>query len=398
MRKVLLGVTGCIAAYKACEILRGLQKAGVDVEVAMTENAAEFVSEMTFSALSGHPVRTSTFGDIADPIPHIRLAEKCDLMLIAPCTGNMVAKLAHGIADDLLSSTALAANGHLAVAPAMNVHMYEAPSTQANLEILRSRGVEVIEPGSGYLACGEVGKGRLAEPEDIVGEVLRILDQWDTKKDLFGKRVLITAGPTVERIDPVRYITNDSSGKMGYSIAEASVRRGAEVILVSGPVALSAPEGVEVISVQSAQEMMDACQKNFENVDIAIFAAAVSDMRPKQPSDHKLKKSSDSDALSCIELVENPDILKTLSGVRQDGQFVIGFAAETDDIVENAKIKLEQKGASMIVANQVGYGIAFGQDDDKAYFIYEDKVIDLPKMSKLELANKILDEACANIS
>ncbi len=388
--KVLLGVTGCIAAYKSCEIVRRLQKSYVDVEVVMTQNATKFVAPLTFEALTHKPVRTEMFGDSSEPIPHISLAERCDLFLIAPCTANAVAKIAHGIADDLLTSTALAAYDHLAVAPAMNVHMYEAGATQSNLDLLASRGVDVISPEIGYQACGDVGKGRLAEVDAIVEYVLRYVG---AKKDLAGKNVMITAGPTIERLDPVRYITNDSSGKMGYALAQAALNRGANVTLISGPVHLKAPDGARVIKIESAIEMYEAANKEFDDADIAIFAAAVADFRPSKQHEDKLKKSSNPDALKSIAFEENPDILATLAARKKQNQFVVGFAAETSNLTENAKRKLSDKNANLIVAIEVGSGKAFGQDEEDAIFITETDATVLPMMTKTELANHILDEA-----
>lgn len=395
--KVLLGVTGCIAAYKSCEILRGLQKAGCDVEVVMTPHAAEFVAPGTFSALSGKPARCSNFGDAADAIPHIRLAEDCDLFLIAPCTGNVLGKIANGIADDLLTTCALAAHDKLAIAPAMNVHMYESPAVQANLQTLRERGVQILDADSGYLACGDVGKGRLAEVNAIVEVTLSILGHRPAANGrLQGKRVLVTAGPTIEWIDPVRYISNPSTGKMGYAVAETARDGGAEVVLVSGPVSLEEPEGVKVVHVQTAREMLEACEKAFPESDIAVLTAAVSDFRPKSTAVRKLKKATDAEALSAIEMVENPDILATLGHAKTAGQFVVGFAAETNDIVDNARKKLESKGADMIVANQVGRGKGFGADGDEAVFVSASSDVELPYMSKRDLAGKILEVACDN--
>lgn len=405
-KKILLGVTGCIAAYKSCEIVRGLQKAGVDVEVVMTESATEFVGATTFAALTGRPVRTSTFGDLTDAIPHIRLAESCDLLLIAPCTANVLAKVACGVADDLLTSTALAAHDHLMVAPAMNMHMYESPATQANLTTLAERGVALIEPASGRLACGDVGQGKLAPVEDIVAAALAWLDGRSASRadaptsvlDLLGKRVLVTAGPTRERIDPVRYLTNDSSGKMGYALAEAAARRGAEVTLVSGPVALEPPSGINVIPVESADEMFAAAREAFPEADIAIFAAAVADVRPKERAGHKLKKGVDDKALRTIELEENPDILATLAAAKRPGQVVIGFAAETDDLIANARKKFASKHADLIVANEVGQSKAFAQDAMTVALVTSDAASELPHSSKREIAATILDWAHSHLA
>ena len=391
---VLIGVTGCIAAYKTCEIVRGLQKAGVRVKVVMTEHATEFVGPTTFRALTHEPVAVGLFDDPSDPIHHISLAQECDVFLIAPCTANVAAKIAHGIADDLLTTTALATKSPLVLAPAMNVGMYEAAATQENFETLRRRGVRFIDAASGYQACGDVGRGRMEEPEAIVSQILTLLDDlFGVKRDLVGERVMVTAGPTVEPIDAVRYISNHSSGKMGYAIAEAACARGAEVTLLSGPVSLAAPEGVTVVPVKTACDMLEAARSAFAESSIAIFSAAVADLRPANPSDRKLKKGSDDASLASILLVENPDILKTLGWEKKPGQVVIGFAAETNDVIENARVKLEKKNADMIVANWVGEGRAFGQDDNQASFVLHEEVIDLPSMSKRDLADRILDQA-----
>ncbi len=390
-KTVLLGVTGCIAAYKSCEILRGLQKAGVRVKVVMTEHATHFVGPTTFRALTHEPVAIGLFDDPSDPIHHISLAEEADLFLIAPATANVVAKIAHGICDDLLSTTAQACTAPLVIAPAMNVHMYEAAATQTNFETLKQRGAQFIEAESGYLACGDVGRGRLADPDVIVARTLEILGE---QQDLCGKHILITAGPTAEPIDPVRYITNHSSGKMGYALAEAACKRGAEVTLVSGPSSLDCPSGVKLKRVTTACEMLDACKSVFDNSDIAIFAAAVADMRPQTVSDVKLKKGASGVDLSTIKLVENPDILATLAA-NKTNQVVIGFAAETNDVETNGKAKLSRKHADMIVANKVGDGIAFGTDDDAVFLITSDKTQKLELMPKTKLAHIILDKAIA---
>ena len=388
---VLLGVTGCIAAYKSCEVLRGLQKAGVRVKVVMTKNACEFVGPTTFRALTHEPVAIDTFGDgPGDPIHHVSLAEECDLFLIAPCTANVLAKMAAGIADDLLSTTALACTAPIAVALAMNVHMYEAVATQHNIQVLASRGVHFIEPGEGYLACGDVGRGRLADPADIVASVLHMLER---EKDLEGKRVVVTAGPTVEPIDAVRFISNPSTGKMGFAIAEAAVERGAEVALVTGPVSLADVPGAKVVRVGTACEMKTAVDEAFPSADIAIFSAAVSDFRPRTVSDRKLKKGADDEALAHIELVENPDILASCGATKREGQVVVGFAAETNDVIGNARSKLSRKKADFIVANDVSSGRGFGTDSDEVAFVSASGEEHLPEMGKRELADRILDKA-----
>ena len=388
---VLLGVTGCIAAYKSCEILRGLQKAGVRVKVVMTKNACEFVGPTTFRALTHEPVAIDTFGDgPGDPIHHVSLAEECDLFLIAPCTANVLAKMAAGIADDLLSTTALACTAPIAVAPAMNVHMYEAVATQHNMQVLASRGVSFIEPGEGYLACGDIGRGRLADPADIVASVLGMLGR---EKDLEGKHVVVTAGPTVEPIDAVRFISNPSTGKMGFAIAEAALERGAVVTLVTGPVSLVDVPGAKMVRVGTACEMKAAVDEAFPSADIAVFSAAVSDFRPRTVSDRKLKKGADDEALAHIELVENPDILASCGAARHAGQVVVGFAAETNDVVGNACSKLSRKKADFIVANDVSRGQGFGADSDEVAFVSASGEDHLPEMGKRELADRILDKA-----
>ena len=390
---VLIGVTGCIAAYKTCLIVRELQRSGVRCKVVMTEHATEFVGPTTFRALTHEPVVVGLFDDPGDPIHHISLAQECDLFLIAPCTANVAAKIAHGIADDLLTTTALATNAPLMLAPAMNVGMYEACVTQENFETLRRRGVQIIDATSGYQACGDVGKGRMAEPDDIVREVLAVLEETlGVKRDLVGKRVLVTAGPTVEPIDAVRYISNHSSGKMGYAVAKAAQERGAEVTLVSGPVSIAAPEGVELIRVSTACEMLQTASEAFPNADIAVFSAAVADMRPARPCERKLKKGMDDARLASIQLVENPDILKTLAAGKRPDQVVVGFAAETDDVIDNARKKLNAKNADMIVANYVGEGRVFGADENQAVLVSHEGLVELPPMSKRELAHRIIDE------
>lgn len=392
-KTVVLGISGCIAAYKACQIVRDFQKAGVRVKVVMTEHATHFVDPLTFRSLTHEPVAVGLFDDPTDPIHHISLADEADLMVLAPCTANLIAKVAHGIADDLLSTTVLATTAPILVSPAMNVHMYEAAATQENMATLKRRGFHFIEADDGYLACGYVGKGRLPEPSAIVEKALHLLNEcYPIPQDLAGKRVLITAGPTIEPIDPVRYITNRSSGKFGYAIASAAASRGARVSLVSGPVALAEPAGVEVIHVETAREMLEACRSVFPTADIAICAAAVADMRPAHAADRKLKKGINDEELSAIKLTENPDILATL-GASKDRQVVVGFAAETNDVIENAKKKLSKKNACMIVANEVGNDKAFGKDDDEIWLVRADETVHIGPALKTELAHAILDEA-----
>jgi phosphopantothenoylcysteine decarboxylase/phosphopantothenate--cysteine ligase len=387
-KTVVLGITGCIAAYKSCYVVRGLQKAGLRVKVVMTEHATRFIDPTTFRALTHEPVAIGLFDDPSDPIHHISLAQEADVFAIAPCTANMLAKVAHGIADDLLSTAALATTAPLMLAPAMNVHMYEAAATQENMATLRRRGVRFIEPGVGYQACGDIGRGRMSEPEQIVAA---IVEQLDFKRDLQGRRILITAGPTRERIDPVRFISNDSSGKMGFALAEAARDRGAEVTLVCGPVALEDPAGVKVVKIESARELLEACREPFEAADAAIFAAAVADKRPAHAADKKLKKGQDDDLLERIELVENPDVLATLAAGKK-GRIVVGFAAETNDVLENARRKLQKKGADFIVANEVGHGKAFGTADNEVWFVSAAGEEHVPAASKRQISDAILDQ------
>ncbi len=393
-KTVVIGVSGCIAAYKTCEILRGLQKAGVRVKVVMTEHATHFVDPLTFRSLTHEPVAVGLFDDPSDPIHHISLAQEADLLLLAPCTANVMAKVAHGIADDLLTTTVLATTAPVLVAPAMNVHMYENAATQANMDTLKNRGLHFVEADSGYLACGDVGKGRLAEPAHIVDACLKLLEapQEGPAQDYLGKRVMVTAGPTVEPIDPVRYLTNRSSGKFGYALAAAAAQRGAQVTLISGPVALPAPESVTVEYVESAQDMLEAASAAFEQADIALFAAAVADVRPAAPAEKKLKKGINDEELHAIQLVENPDILKTL-GHKKRHQVVVGFAAETNDVVDNANKKLAKKNADMIVANEVGANKTFGKDDDEIWLVTNNGVEHVEPAPKTELAHTILTKA-----
>lgn len=394
-KTVLIGVTGCIAAYKSCEIVRCLQKEGIRVKVVMTEHATHFIDPLTFRALTHEPVAIGLFDDPSDPIHHISLAQEADLFLIAPCTANVMAKVTYGLADDLLTTTALATTAPVVIAPAMNVHMYENAATQHNMDILRGRGISFVEADSGYLACGEEGKGRLADPSVIAEEVVKMLDaedaQLEFKQDLKGTRIMITAGPTVEPIDPVRYLSNRSSGKFGYAIAKAAAERGADVTLISGPVALPQPEGVKMVHVETANEMLSAADKAFSACDIGIFAAAVADVRPASEANKKLKKGINDSELANIALTENPDILSTLAHAKVD-QIVVGFAAETNDIIENARKKLRNKAADMIVANEVGPDKAFGKDENEIWFVTNEDVEHVDPMEKEVLAHQVLDK------
>lgn len=388
-KTVLIGVTGCIAAYKACELVRMFQKRDMRVKVVMTQNATHFIDPTTFRALTHEPVAVGLFDDPSDPIHHISLAKEADVFVIAPCTANVAAKIAHGLADDLLTTTALASTCPLVIAPAMNVNMYENVATQDNLATLRQHGAIIVEAGEGYLACGDEGRGRLAELETIVDAALSALEP---RQDLAGMRVLITTGPTREYIDPVRFISNPSSGKTGIALAQAAKERGADVTVIAGPSVYDATDGLEVVDVVSAQEMFDAVDSRFDDCDIAIFAAAVSDLRPKTAYDRKLKRGEDNDALGTIELVENPDILKTM-GERKTHQIVIGYAAETNDVIENATKKLKAKNADMIVANDVSGDLGFGSEENRVFLITENGCEELPTLSKREIANRILSRA-----
>jgi phosphopantothenoylcysteine decarboxylase/phosphopantothenate--cysteine ligase len=388
---VVLGVTGCIGAYKACEVLRELQRRGADVHVVMTQAATRFVSPMTFEALSHHPVFHDQWalGENGD-IRHISLADDAELLLVAPATANILGKFARGIADDALSTLYLATRAPLVVAPAMNVNMFDHPAVQENLATLRARGVQVVEPGEGYLACGWLGRGRLAEVGAIVDAALARLARG---RDLAGETVLVTAGPTVEDLDPVRFVSNRSSGAMGYRLAEAARDRGARVILVSGPTALPEPRGVTFVSVRSAVEMQRAVGAHASEATVVVAAAAVSDYAPAQASRSKLKKT---DGPMKLELVRTPDILKGL-GESKGSKLLVGFAAETEDLVENARRKLEGKNLDLIVANDVtAPGAGFGTPTNSVVLLRRDgQRRDVPLASKREVAERILDELVA---
>ena len=388
--KIALGVSGGIAAYKAAEIARLLQDRGVRVQVVMTRAAQEFVRPLTFAALSGEKVITGLFEsgseqpNVDSAVEHISVAQGIDALLVAPATADIVAKFAHGLADDFLTTLYIATKAPVIIAPAMNVNMWEHPATQANLEILRKRGVTIVEPDSGYLACGMTGAGRLAANEAIVDAVLRTLN---VVQDLAGETVLITAGPTREPIDPVRYLTNRSSGKMGYALADAAARRGAKVILVSGPVALQPPTGVEIVGVETAAEMHDAVMTRRGEATVVIKAAAVADYRPKRVATQKMKRHAE----FTLELVPTSDIAAEL-GDRKQGQLVIGFAAETENVLENARQKLLAKGLDAIVANDVSQpGVGFDSDRNAVTIITPTEVLDIPASTKWDVAQKILD-------
>lgn len=385
--KVVLGVTGCIAAYKAIEVMRGLQKAGASVRVILTPSAKKFVTSLTFEALSGQSVLTEMFPARPDvDFPHIRIVQDAQLLAVVPATANILGKFAHGIADDLLSTAYLSCPAPVLLAPAMNVEMWNNPAVRENVEILRRRGHHIVEPETGMLACGMEGAGRLAEAGAIVERILGLLHRGGP---LDGHRILVTAGPTVEDIDPVRFLSNRSSGKMGYAIAAAAGLRGASVVLVSGPTALPAPPSAEVVRVRSASEMKEAVLRCYAAADIVVMAAAVSDYRPVSVSTRKVKRGSQNTAL---DLTPNEDILALL-GSRKSRQILIGFAAETGDIVDNAREKMIRKNLDLIVANDVSMGV-FGEDSATVHIMSPSGNNEiLREQSKAVIADRILDVA-----
>ena len=388
-KTILLGVTGGIAAYKAVEVVSRLVKLGATVNVIMTRNATMLVQPLTFRYISRNPVAVDTFDEPESWEPqNISLADTADLFVIAPATANIIGKLAHGIADDMLSTTALAVQCPVLIAPAMNCQMYDNPILQENISILQKRGFEFIEPEYGLLACGYEGKGRLADPEKIVERIQQILN---VPRDLEGRTVLVTAGPTREALDPVRFISNRSSGKMGYAIAEAASRRGADVTLISGPTTLTPPENVKLVNVESAIQMRDEVISCASQSQIIIMSAAVSDYRPKDFSTQKIKRGEN---IITIVLEENPDILAELGRDKRDGQILVGFSMETENLIENSRKKLEKKNADFIVANDVSKeGAGFGTDTNMVTLISSSgQIKELPLMSKYDVANAILDE------
>ncbi|HEX8846851.1 MAG TPA: bifunctional phosphopantothenoylcysteine decarboxylase/phosphopantothenate--cysteine ligase CoaBC [Pyrinomonadaceae bacterium] len=394
-KRVALGVSGGIAAYKAAEILRGLQRAGCEVRVAMTRRACEFITPLTFRALSGSHVIVDDYApDNPDPIAHITFSQSVDLLLIAPATANIIAKFANGVADDFLTSTYLAANAPVLVAPAMNTTMWNHPATRRNLERLRTDGVLVVEPDAGEMACGTVGPGRLSEPERIVAaalEILRAPERKATQEDLSGERILITAGATREELDPVRYLSNRSSGRMGFALAEAAQSRGAEVTIVAGATSVEPPAAVRVVRALSAEEMREAVMKEIGAATIFIAAAAVADYRPMKRAASKIKKAGENYTLT---LEPTPDILSEVSSNRQNGLLVVGFAAETDEVLKNARSKLERKRLDAIIANDItSEGAGFDKETNVVTIITRDggAPIELPLMSKLDAAHRILD-------
>ncbi len=387
-KNVLLGVTGGIAAYKALELVRLLKRAGADVHVVMTRAALEFVGKMSFEVLSENPVLTDLWDSANTGVPHIDLASRAQVAVIAPATANCAAKLAHGIADDALTTTFLAVTCPVLICPSMNTNMLENPATQNNLAILQEQGMEVLDPDSGFLACKVTGKGKLPDPAVIFDR----LDALLYPKDLVGKRVLVSAGPTRESIDPVRYLTNHSSGKMGYAIARAAEKRGADVTLVSGVVQIPPPNAVNLVQVGSCREMAKAMEGHFDQADIIIKVAAVADFRPETYTDKKIKKQAGKDDWQ-LPLVKNPDILKTLGAKKQPGQFLVGFAAETNDLKAHALEKMEKKNLDMIVANEVGKeDSGFQADTNRATLFFRNAPAqELDLMGKNQLANKVLD-------
>lgn len=388
-KTILLGVTGGIAAYKAAALASALVKQHAAVEVVMTKNATEFIAPLTFEELTGRRVMVDTFDrNFQHQVEHISLAQRTDLMIVAPATANVCAKLAHGLADDMLTTTALACRCPKLIAPAMNTNMFENPVTQDNLKLLRHYGWDVIEPASGRLACGAVGTGKLPEPEALLQ---RILYHIALPHDLAGKHVLVTAGPTQEALDPVRYLTNHSSGKMGYAIAKMAMLRGAEVTLISGPVSITPPPFVKVIHTVSAQDMFDAVAAEAPNADFIFKAAAVADYTPADYSDDKMKKK---DGELAIPLKRTQDILKYLGENRRPGQIICGFSMETRNMIENSRDKLSKKGVDMICANNLKQdGAGFGVDTNVITLITANDTIELPLLSKEQTANSILTRA-----
>ncbi len=386
---IVLGVTGGIAAYKACDIVSRFKKLNANVDVIMTKSGAEMVQPHTFQALSQNPVIIDTFNTPRYwDIEHIALAQKADILLVAPATANMIGKVANGIADDMLSTTIMASTAKVIFAPAMNTKMYENKIVQQNIEKLTSLGYEFIEPASGRLACGDIGKGKLADTDEIIEYVINAIRP---NRDLEGKKILITAGPTRESLDPVRFITNHSTGKMGYSLAEVALERGAEVTLISGPTNLCPPSGAKVIKINTTLEMYDAVMNNYTDKDIIIKSAAVADYRPEVVSNSKIKKSEGNLTLT---LVRNPDILKELGGLKED-RVLVGFAAESDNVLENAKDKVNRKNLDFIVANDITQeGAGFGTDTNIVNIIDRNGDVEkIEKSSKVQIAQRILDKA-----
>ena len=388
-KTVVLGVTGSIAAYKIANLASALVKLHADVNVIMTKNATNFITPITFETLTGNKCLIDTFDrNFQFNVEHVALAKRADIFMVAPASANVIGKIAHGIADDMLTTTIMASKCPKLISPAMNTNMFENPILQDNLKILEKYGYEIINPASGYLACGDTGAGKMPEPETLLKYILRPIAR---EKDMAGKKVLITAGPTQEKIDPVRYITNHSTGKMGYALAENAMRRGAEVTLVTGPTAIEPPMFVNVVPVISAEDMAGEVIARAPEQDIIIKAAAVADYRPVNPSDEKIKKKDDDE--SVITLERTQDILKYLGGHKRAEQFICGFSMETENMLENSRAKLTKKNVDMIVANNLKVkGAGFGTDTNVVTIITADGCKELDIMSKVEVANAILDE------
>lgn len=386
-KRIVVGVSGGIAAYKACDLVSKLSKKDYEVKVILTKHAEKFVSKLTFEALCHNYVETDLFDESnEDPIAHITLAKWADLMIIVPATANIIAKVTHGISDDLLSTTFLACNKHKMICPAMNTQMYENPITQKNIQACKDLGYQILDPVVGHLACNDTGRGKMIEPADIVET---IDNYFNTSNKLSGKTVLISAGPTQEAMDPVRFISNHSSGKQGYAIAKAAKAMGANVILVSGPVQLEKIEGIQTIDVSSALDMFEAIKQNADKADYIIMAAAVSDYRPENIAEHKIKKSDDTIEMT---FVKNPDILAYLGQCKTKKQIICGFAMETQDLDKNAKEKLEKKNCDMLIANNLFVsGAGFQTDTNIVSLLTKDSIEHLPKLSKEELGQKILE-------
>ncbi len=386
---VVLGVTGSIAAYKIANLASALVKLGADVNVIMTKNATNFINPITFETLTSNKCLVDTFDrNFQFNVEHVALAKRADIFMVAPASANVIGKMAHGIADDMLTTTILAAKCKKLVSPAMNTNMFENPIVQDNLQTLKKYGFEIIEPASGYLACGDTGAGKMPDPEVLLQYILREISH---EHDLTGKKVLVTAGPTAEAIDPVRFITNHSTGKMGYAIAKAAMERGAEVTLVSGPVNITPPMFVDVVNITSAAEMADAVKSRAGECDIIIKSAAVADYRPMTVATEKIKKKDGEG--STIELERTEDILSYLGSHKRDGQFICGFSMETENMLENSQKKLKKKNVDMIVANNLRTaGAGFGTDTNVVTLITADSADELPKMSKEDVAHAILDK------
>lgn len=386
-KTVVLGVTGSIAAYKIANLASALKKLHADVNVIMTKNATNFINPITFESLTGNKCLVDTFDrNFEFQVEHVSMAQKADIFVVAPASANVIGKIANGIADDMLTTTIMAAKCHKIISPAMNTNMYENPIVQDNIKKLKSYGYEIVEPATGYLACGTTGSGKMPEPEVLLSYIMKEIA---FEKDLLGKKVLVTAGPTREKIDPVRFISNHSTGKMGYAIAKNAMERGADVTLVTGATSIKKPDFVKIIDVESAQEMFEAVKQEFDSQDIVIMSAAVADYRPLNPADHKIKKK---DGDSSISLERTVDILGTLSKQKKN-QFVCGFSMETENMLENSQAKLEKKNLDMIVANNLKMaGAGFGTDTNVVTIITKENIKELPIMSKEDVANTLLNE------